>query len=123
VLASDFTGGPDVKYSPRPKTSAAKDIDSIPLAVKKQRLIELQALQKKIQTEINQISVGKTELTLCLAKSRKGSRMFTGRNEGYQVINFDADKNVLGRFIDVDITSSGPYSLRGNASAHSLVSL
>ena len=111
------------RYSPRPQTSASKEIDSVPLTAKKQRLIELQAFQKEIQTEINQRSVGKTELTLCLAKGRKGGRMFTGRNEGYQVVNFDADKNVLGRFIDVEISSSGPYSLRGIASAHPPVSI
>jgi tRNA-2-methylthio-N6-dimethylallyladenosine synthase len=101
------------RYSPRPYTSAAKLVDDVPVEVKRRRLLEVQTLQKSIQTKDHADSVGKTERVLCTGRSNKDGRAFAGRNETYQVVNFQADVNCLGRFVDVAITSAGPYSLRG----------
>jgi len=110
-----FTNIFSFRYSPRPLTSAAKLPDDVPLAVKKRRLIEVQDLQKRLQTEANSRLVGRVQKVLCLGESKKPPRVFSGRNEGSQVVNFSAPAGMdcIGRFVDVRITGYGPYSLRG----------
>ena len=46
-------------------------------------------------------------------ESRKGGGRFTGRSEGFQVVNFTAPEDLRGHFIDVLVTDCGPYSLIG----------
>jgi tRNA-2-methylthio-N6-dimethylallyladenosine synthase len=101
------------RYSTRPLTAASKRKDSVPFKEKRRRLIEIQNLQKKIQLEYNQSLIGRVMKVLCLGKSKKDSHLFSGRNEGYQVVNFKSKKDFIGKFVDVRITSCGPYSLIG----------
>lgn len=103
------------RYSPRPLTAASKMEDTVPLEEKRRRLIELQNFQKTVQLELNTSFICRRIQVLCLGKSKKDSRRFSGRNEGYQVVNFDSKKDVVGQFVDVRITSCGPYSLVGEA--------
>lgn len=103
------------RYSPRPLTQAEKIPDDVPFAVKKARLIAVQNLQKNIQIETNQALVGSTIKVLCMGRSKKDQNIYSGRNVGYQVINFSSAKQALDKFVDVKITSYGPYSLRGHA--------
>jgi tRNA-2-methylthio-N6-dimethylallyladenosine synthase len=101
------------RYSPRPWTAAARLADDVSSDVKRRRLAEVQALQKAIQTAFHRTLVGRWEKVLCTGRSKKDPDVFAGRDEGYQVVNFSSPGDVLGRFVDVEITSSGPYSLRG----------
>ncbi|MGA2586498.1 MAG: tRNA (N6-isopentenyl adenosine(37)-C2)-methylthiotransferase MiaB [Candidatus Aminicenantales bacterium] len=102
------------RYSPRPRTAAAKLDDDVPFEVKRRRLQEVQARQKKIQSEIHQGFIGRTIKVLCLGKSKKDERVYSGRSEGSQVVNFRSPADVIGRFVHVAITDAGPYSLRGD---------
>ena len=108
-----FTNIFSFRYSPRPLTAASKYRDSVSLEEKKARLIELQALQKKIQGEMNKDLIGQTLSVLSLGKSKKDPHIYSGRSEAYQVINFSSRRDVTGQFIPIRITGSGPYSLRG----------
>jgi tRNA-2-methylthio-N6-dimethylallyladenosine synthase len=108
-----FTNIFSFRYSPRPHTAAAKIEDSIPFDVKRDRLLSVQETQKQIQLAHNSSLIGQTEKVLCLGKSKKDPRQFAGRNEAYQVVNFVSDIDVIGQFVDVHITSCGPYSLHG----------
>ncbi len=108
-----FTNIFSFRYSPRPQTAASKQKDSVPFEEKKKRLIKVQTLQKKIQLESNSSLIGKTMKVLCLGRSKRDSRVLSGRNEGYQVVNFTAQEDSIGQFVDVRITSCGPYSLVG----------
>ncbi len=110
-----FTNIFSFRYSPRPQTAASKLKDSVPFEDKKKRLIKVQTLQKKIQLEFNRSLIGETMKVLCLGRSKKDSRVLSGRNEGYQVVNFTSKEDVTGRFVDVRITSCGPYSLIGES--------
>lgn len=103
------------RYSPRPLTAAAKLPDDVPPEVKRRRLIQVQDLQKRIQSDFNRASVGRTQKVLGLGPSKKSERVYSGRNEGAQVVNFEAPDGVdpVGRFVQVEITGCGPYSLRG----------
>ncbi len=114
-----FTSIFSFRYSPRPLTAASKLRDDVPPDIKKKRLIEVQDLQKRIQTELNRASVGRVQKVLGLGPSKRSARVFSGRNEAAQVVNFNApaDSACLGRFVDVLITGFGPYSLRGEIKA------
>lgn len=103
------------RYSPRPLTPASKLPDSVPFETKKKRLIKLQNEQKKIQIEKNKSFIGKTLKVLCLGRSKKDSSIYSGRNEGYQVVNFQSSSDVVGQFVPVKITQCGPYSLFGES--------
>jgi len=100
------------RYSPRPRTEAAKGTDDVPFEIKKRRLIEVQNLQKSIQTDFHKSLVGARMEVLAGGPSKKDPAAFAGRNEGYQVVNFRSEKDVTGSFVRVEITGSGPYSLR-----------
>jgi tRNA-2-methylthio-N6-dimethylallyladenosine synthase len=101
------------RYSPRPGTAAARGPDDVPLEVKRRRLIEVQALQKRIQTEIHGNMVGSIRKVLAVGPSKKDPAAFSGRTEGYQVVNFHSEEDVTGRFVSLEISGCGPYSLRG----------
>lgn len=103
------------RYSPRPRTAASKIRDDIPLDVKRKRLIVLQELQKDIQLAGNRTLIGKTLKVLCLGESKKGAGRYSGRSEGFQVVNFSSTRDVRDRFIDILITGCGSYSLHGEA--------
>jgi len=100
-------------YSPRPYTAAARMDDSVPREVKKERLARVQALQRSIQEQAHRSLVGQVQKVLCTGRSRKNPRVFSGRNEAHQVVNFLAPEDVEGRFVRVRITRYGPYSLSG----------
>ena len=110
-----FTNIFSFRYSPRPLTAASRGKDSVLFDEKKRRLIQVQELQKKIQVEFNRSLIGRTMKVLCLGKSKKNPSVYAGRNQGYQVVNFKSQKDVRGEFVDVRITSCGPYSLIGEA--------
>ena len=101
------------RFSCRPHTSASKLHDDVPFEVKRQRLKEVQNLQKNLQLGMNKSLVGQVMRTLCLGKSKKDPNRYSGRNEGHQVINFKSDQNVIGQFVKVKITGYGPFSLKG----------
>jgi len=108
-----FTNIFSFRYSPRPRTTASKLKDDVPFPVKRDRLIEVQRLQKEIQLESHAALMGRAQRILCTGASRKDAGVFSGRNEGAEVVNFTAFGNPLGTFVDVRITGYGPYSLRG----------
>ncbi len=101
------------KYSPRPRTAAARLADDVPAEVKRRRLDEVQTLQEGIQTRFYRGFIGRTIPVLGLGPSRKDPRVHSGRSEGNLVVNFEAAGGVSGRFVRVEITSAGSYSLRG----------
>jgi tRNA-2-methylthio-N6-dimethylallyladenosine synthase len=106
-----FAGIFSFRYSPRPRTAAARITDDIPLEVKRRRLLSLQNLQKSIQLEINASFVGQKMKVLCLGPSPKGAGRLAGRTEGNLVVNFASPRDLTGQFVTVRITSCGPYSL------------
>ncbi len=108
-----FTNIFSFRYSPRPATAAAKLEDTVPLEEKKRRLEEVQRLQRAIQLESHGRQVGRKMRVLCSGHGPKTPDLFTGRNEGHQVVNFRADEDCTARFVDVRITGFGPYSLLG----------
>jgi tRNA-2-methylthio-N6-dimethylallyladenosine synthase len=102
------------KYSARPNTLALKRMpDDVREEEKTQRIVVLQALQKRIQGEIFEAAVGRIEPVLVDAKSRRREWELSGRTSGNTVVNFPGDPSWVGRIMDVRITGANPNSLRG----------
>jgi tRNA-2-methylthio-N6-dimethylallyladenosine synthase len=100
-------------YSPRPGTPAASLPDDVPQEVKKARLARLQAKINEQARAISEAMVGSVQKVLVEGVSRKNEEEVSGRTENNRVVNFPADRSVIGRFVEVRITAAYPNSLRG----------
>ncbi len=99
-------------YSPRPFTKYA-DLDNVEINVKKERLSQLQKLQKEITFNYNQDAIGKVFNVLVEGKSKKSSTELSGRTEDNRIVNFKGDESLIGKFVDVEITKGFQNSLKG----------
>lgn len=100
-------------YSARPGTPAASLPDDVPMQEKKERLARLQVRISEMAAEISQNMVGTTQSVLVERPSRKDPDIMAGRTENNRVVNFKADPDLIGGFVDVRITEALPNSLRG----------
>jgi tRNA-2-methylthio-N6-dimethylallyladenosine synthase len=100
-------------YSARPGTPAAALPDDVPLAVKKERLAQLQARISEHAIGISQSMVGTVQRVLVEGPSRKDPQQLAGRTENNRKVNFDGHPRLIGQFVDVRITEAMPNSLRG----------
>ncbi|MEE9321950.1 MAG: tRNA (N6-isopentenyl adenosine(37)-C2)-methylthiotransferase MiaB [Granulosicoccus sp.] len=100
-------------YSARPGTPAASLTDDTPMAVKKQRLSQLQAVISAQAAAISESMVGSRVKVLVDRPSRKDSAEMSGRTENNRVVNFKADTSLIGAIALVNITAALPNSLRG----------
>jgi tRNA-2-methylthio-N6-dimethylallyladenosine synthase len=104
------------KYSERPNTLASKRMpDDVSAAEKTQRIVALQALQRSIQSDLFQRSIGSTTQVLVDATSRRREWELTGRTSGNTVVNFPGPPQWLGKFVDVTVRKAGPNSIWGEA--------
>ena len=102
------------KYSERPNTLASKRMpDDIPEVEKTRRIVALQGLQRSIQSDLFQRSIGSTHQVLVDATSRRREWELTGRTSGNTVVNFPGPPAWLGRFMQVRIERAGPNSVWG----------
>ncbi|WP_048441476.1 tRNA (N6-isopentenyl adenosine(37)-C2)-methylthiotransferase MiaB [Caenimonas sp. SL110] len=100
-------------FSPRPGTPAATLHDDTPHAIKLQRL---QLVQRTIDASMKRISesrIGTVQRILVEGPSRKDATELAGRTECNRMVNFKGPARLVGQMIDVRITSTGTYSLRG----------
>ena len=101
-------------YSARPGTPAAQLDDDTPMEIKQQRLTHLQQRIEAMGAAISRRMVGTTQTILVEGPSRKDAKELCGRSENNRVVNFaSAEPDVVGRFIDVEITQALHFSLRG----------
>jgi tRNA-2-methylthio-N6-dimethylallyladenosine synthase len=111
------------KYSPRPGTRADDKLsDDVPMEVKKQRNIELLAVQEKISVEINKSFIGKTVKVLAEGTSKKSHLDETGKKEypqligrtaGDYIVVFHGLQSLAGQFVNVKITRTSALTLFG----------
>ena len=100
-------------YSKRPGTPAAALPDEVPLDIKKRRLQTLQTRINQLADEKSKNMTGGIEPVLVEGISRKNTEEVFGRTENNRVVNFTANKDIIGRFVDVRITGALANSLRG----------
>ena len=101
-------------YSARPGTPAADLPDNEDESVKKQRLKILQDRIVQNAFEISRRMVGGEQTLLVTGVSKKDPGQLQGRTENNRVVNFSADNHdLIGEFVQVEITEALPNSLRG----------
>ena len=100
-------------FSPRQGTRAAEMPDDTPESVKSERIQRLIDLQQAITLETLEAQVGKTERVLVEALSTRDARQVGGKTPRGHMVNFPGDASLIGRFVDVEITSAGRNTLRG----------
>jgi len=103
-------------FSPRPGTPAANLQDDTPHEVKLKRLQQLQAAVEENIGKISAAMVGSVQRILVEGPSKKNPADLQGRTENNRVVNFDAGPGgarLVGQLIDVKITDTYTYTLRG----------
>lgn len=100
-------------YSIRKGTPAEKYEDQIPENVKHERFNRLVELVNSISAKKNAAYVGKIEKVLVEGPSKTSSQTYTGRTEGFKLINFPAGPELTGKLVDVEVTEGKTFSLEG----------
>jgi tRNA-2-methylthio-N6-dimethylallyladenosine synthase len=110
------------KYSPRPGTAGEKKLkDDVPSEVKKQRNIELLAVQEKISEELSKEFLNKTVTVLVEGASKKSHQnshhlQLVGRTATDWIVVFEGPQTLAGRFVKIHITKASPLTLFGKLS-------
>ncbi|GAB4433152.1 MAG: tRNA (N6-isopentenyl adenosine(37)-C2)-methylthiotransferase MiaB [Anaerolineae bacterium] len=101
-------------YSPRPGTVSAKLLpDDVPSEEKKRRLDAVNQLQEEVVADINAQLLGRTVEVLVEEKQRGRWR---GRTRTNKLVFFEdsGDTDWKGQLVELEITWTGPWSLRGS---------
>ena len=106
-------------FSKRPGTPAASLADDTPHDVKLARLQRLQAVIDGNTKKFSLAMVGTVQRILVEGPSKKDASELQGRTENNRVVNFAAGaasdaQALIGQLVDVRITESHSYTLRGD---------
>lgn len=101
-------------YSRRVGTPADKMENQVPENIKHKRFEKLKKLVESQISIRNKEYIGKIQKVLVEGKSKTNENMLTGRTETNKVVNFDSnDEKIIGKVIDVKITSEHMWYLKG----------
>ena len=100
-------------FSPRKGTRAAEYPDDTPYEVKSERIQRLIDLQQAISLETLEAQVGRRETVLVEAVSTRDDNAVGGKTPRGHMVNFPGSGDLIGQFVDVEITSAGRNTLRG----------
>ena len=100
-------------FSPRPGTPAANLQDNTPHAVKLQRLQHLQGVINGNIARISESRVGTLQHILVEGASKRDGGELMGRTECNRVVNFAGHPRLVGQMVQVHITETRSYTLRG----------
>ncbi|OCG05194.1 tRNA (N6-isopentenyl adenosine(37)-C2)-methylthiotransferase MiaB [Gilliamella apicola] len=100
-------------YSARPGTPAAEMEDNVSEDEKKQRLYILQQRINQQAMQYSRKMLNTVQRILVEGPSKKDIMELTGRTENNRIVNFAGHPDMIGKFVDVEITDIYPNSLRG----------
>ena len=100
-------------FSPRPGTPAANLHDDTPHDVKLRRLQTLQAAINAHIARISESRLGTVQRILVEGVSKRDDSELMGRTECNRVVNFVGQSGLAGCLVDVRITETRTYTLRG----------
>ena len=100
-------------FSPRPGTPAANLTDTTPHDVKLRRLQHLQGVINESITRISDSRLGTIQRILVEGPSKRDATEWMGRTECNRVVNFAGHSRLVGQLVDIKITETRTYSLRG----------
>ena len=107
-------------FSPRPGTPAANLADSTPHDVKLRRLQHLQGVINESITRISDSRLGTVQRLLVEGPSKRDATELMGRTECNRVVNFAGHSRLVGQLVDVKITETRTYSLRGEVRTNAI---
>ena len=100
-------------FSPRPGTPAANLPDDTPHEVKLKRLQHLQSVIDGNMKRISESRLGTVQRILVEGVSKRDATELMGRTECNRAVNFAGPARLIGQLVDVTITETRTYSLRG----------
>lgn len=100
-------------YSKRPGTAAEKFEDQIPLDIKKERLQRLNDVLSKWSLHHNKKYEGQNVKVLVEGLSENNDNMVSGRTDTGKTVIFQGDPSLIGKFVDVNITTAQTWVLKG----------
>jgi len=100
-------------FSPRPGTPAANLADDTPQEVKLRRLQHLQGVVDANMRRISESRLATVQRILVEGPSTRDPSELMGRTECNRAVNFQGSTELIGQMIDVRITGTRSYSLRG----------
>jgi tRNA-2-methylthio-N6-dimethylallyladenosine synthase len=99
-------------YSPRPGTPAG-DMEQLPLAIRRERVNRLIALQNSISCEINRSLIGTTAEVLVEGASPKDAAKLQGYSREFRMVHFEGPADLAGEIVNVEITDSHLWGVSG----------
>lgn len=100
-------------YSPREGTPAAGFSDQIPYDIKHERFERLNEVINKYSLEKNERLSDKTVKVLIDGSSRKVDESYSGRTDGFKLVNVSSGRDITGQLVDVRITECKTFSIDG----------
>lgn len=100
-------------YSPREGTPAAGFSDQIPYDIKHERFERLNEVVNKYSLEKNELLSDKTVKVLIDGSSRKDDKSYSGRTDGFKLVNVSSGRDITGQLVDVRITECKTFSIDG----------
>ncbi len=101
------------KFSPRPKTRAAK-LKTIDDAIVQDRFDRLLDTIYPIFNKKNEEYIGRTVEVLLESESKNNPQILTGRTDTFKVVHVKADKKLIGQFVKVKITDNTSFTISGD---------
>ncbi|NBT53478.1 MAG: tRNA (N6-isopentenyl adenosine(37)-C2)-methylthiotransferase MiaB [Betaproteobacteria bacterium] len=105
-------------FSPRPGTPAANLADDTHHEVKLRRLQHLQGVINASIRRISDSRLGTVQRILVEGASKRDAAELMGRTECNRVVNFVGQPRLIGQLVDVRITETRSYTLRGEVLTH-----
>ena len=108
-----FDGAYTFAFSPRENTPAKLMDETVSESEKLDRLHRLNEVINKYSNESNQRMLGTVQKFLVTGVSDKNNEKVCGYTENMKLVNIEADKDTIGKIIDVKITDAKSFSLDG----------
>src|SRR5688572_5555248 len=114
IASCEYDGLYIFKYSERPGTPAFKLEDDVSQAEKTDRFLELERLQRQIQTRIYDGYLGREVRVLVERESSRSSQDRMGHTTCHKVVNFPGPHVAMGQVAKIRIRTANPNSLYGD---------
>lgn len=113
VRRAEYDNAYTFMYSKRSGTPAAEMIEQVEEQIKKDRLHKLIEVQNEISYKKNKPLLGKKVTVLVEGVSKGNPDKLAGRTSTNKIVTFAADRSLIGKFVDVEITETKTWSLEG----------
>ncbi len=102
------------KYSERPGTLASRRIpDDVPEAIKTERIVRLNELQKTISMTKNKSHIGEQQMILIEEESSKKNPLYAvGRNDGNKLVLVERSDFQAGDYVLATVYEASPHNLK-----------